>query len=657
MVTLEKLRADMETQFENDRNIKYVDVRADTPEEALADAAVQLDTRLSALEYEVLEQGFKGFMTLMKKPWLLRVYENEAFAKKSKNKGDHGDVSSDAGLDEEMSKDVDGMFYLHRAGGAILLKVVAPVGEGIPVDFKMIAEQLKRSDTISFDDNAVRQFVKNSTDNAYEAIGSYVHNQAGDATFHIDVSSDEMEASIIATAPAIGGADITADRIKKMLISQNISVGISDEKIDAFIDNPVYGMPYVVAQAPHPIDGRDAYMVYNFETDKSKLHIKESESGQVDFKELNLIQNVVEGQALAQKILAERGQSGKTLYGRYLEAKNGKDMNIPLGKNVTLDSDERTILAAVNGQALLVSDKVNVEPIMELPAVDIKSGNISFLGTLIVKGNVEDGFNVKVSGNIEVHGTVGNSVLEADGDIVVSLGIMGKDEGHVRAGKSLWAKFIQNCTVESEEFIIVRDGIINSNVTANKKILVQGKRASIIGGNLFATEEIRAKTIGSNAGSNETILSVGYDPKAKRRLDELFERQSALVKELNEVELNLQTLAQQKKIRKTLPPEKEESLARFVDRKLEIQTEVNDISEEIQKLQEHLRELKVIGTVSASGVVHSGVKINIRDIREEIRNETKAVTFFYEDGFVRYGKYEQESKDDDVRDPDGYSTY
>ena len=58
---------------------------------------------------------------------------------------------------------------------------------------------------------------------------------------------------------------------------------------------------------------------------------------------------------------------------------------------------------------------------------------------------------------------------------------MGKDKGFVKAGKSLWAKFIQNSTVEAEEFIIVQDGIINSTVTANKKVLVQGKRASIIG--------------------------------------------------------------------------------------------------------------------------------------------------------------------------------
>ena len=96
-----------------------------------------------------------------------------------------------------------------------------------------------------------------------------------------------------------------------------------------------------------------------------------------------------------------------------MEAKNGKDIAIPLGKNVKLDSDGLTVLAAVNGQVLLVNDKITVEPLMELDSVNIKTGNITFLGTVIVKGNVEDGFDVHASGNIEVHGSVGSSKLES----------------------------------------------------------------------------------------------------------------------------------------------------------------------------------------------------------------------------------------------------
>ena len=654
MVTLEKIRSDLEKKLQLDQSLHYVDVHADTLEEAIADAAVQLDTRISVLEYEVVEQGFPGILGLMKKPWTIRAYENAVQVKKRK-KAEQGALSEEEIEEENVIVDKDGLFYIHYFQSQINLKVIPPVGNGTPVSLKEVMARLKRADTLDLEEDLIKELVEKGTDGDYQPVGLYEHDAAGDALISVEVARDEMKASINVTAPAMGGSEASPDQIKRLLTTQGIVAGISDEKIQKFVDMPVYGIPVVVAEAILPVDGRDAYIAYQFETDRSKLKMKESETGQVDFKELNLIQNVVEGQPLAQKMLAERGKAGKTLFGKYLEAKNGKDIPMPLGKNVKVDTDGRTIIAECNGQVLLVGDKITVEPIMEVEGVNIKTGNITFLGTVIVKGNVDDGFKVKASGNIEVYGNVGASTLEAEGDIVVSLGIMGRDEGYIKCGKSLWAKFIQNTKCDVEEYIVVSDGIINSDVTANKKILLQGKRAAIIGGHLFATEEIFAKTIGSNGGGSETVLEVGFDPRAKRRLEELQEQQSTIIKELDELELDISTLENTKKVRRTLPKDKEERLAAETARRKEIVDQSEQMSQEIQSIQGHLRELKVIGKVSASSTVYAGVKIYIRDVKEEIRNEIKAVTFYLEDGFVRHGKYEPPSAEDQKRAPDGYS--
>ncbi len=656
MVTLEMIRKDMEILLQADQSVRYVDVSADSIDEALSDAAVQLDSKTSSLEYEVIEKGFTGFMGFVKKPWTIRVYENASIVAKKKKRKETDIFSDEEFQEEEVNVDRDGLFYIRYFASQIHLKVVPPAGSGQPVSFKEVQARLKRSDTIAIEEDLVKKFVENGTGGVYEPIGQYKHNPAGDALIVVDTSNDEMKATITVTSPTIGGAEVSAKQIERMLTNRGIVAGINKERIDDFVDNPVYGIPYLVAEAVLPVDGRDAYIAYNFETDRSKLKFKEAENGQVNFKELNLIQNVVEGQPLAQKMLPEQGKSGKTIFGRYLEAKNGRDINLPLGKNVVVDTDGRTILASTNGQVILIGDKINVEPIMQIAGdVSIKTGNITFLGTVVVKGNVDDGFNIKASGNIEVYGTVGKCVLEADGDIIVQLGIMGRDEGYVRAGRSLWAKFIQNTTVDVEEFIIVADGIINSNVTSNKKILVQGKRAAIIGGHIFATEEIYTKNIGSSGGGSETIIEVGFDPRAKKRLNELLDKQSSLIRELDEVELNIQTLENTKKVRKTLPHDKEENLIKLSSRKEEIISESDTMSAEIQQIQQHLRDLKVIGKVSAMGTVYAGVKIFVRDVKDEVRADVKAVTFFYEGGFVRRGKYEAPSAEDSKRVPDGYS--
>ncbi|WP_296323556.1 FapA family protein [Treponema sp. UBA3813] len=637
-----------------DKDIECVEVRADTLDEALADAAVQFDTKVSNLEYEVIERGFDGFLGIAKKPWFLKVYQNPDMVKKvvvGKN-GEIIESEDEENIEKIVSK--NGEYFIHHFGPEIMLKVTLPVGEGVPVIEDVVIEDLQRPDTKSFDEDLVRSLVKNGTDDEYKAVGEYNHEASADAIFVIDISSDELKATATINPPSLGGADVTAEAIEKALGQQGVVAGISKEKIQALVDRPIYNEPVVVAEAILPIDGKDAYITYNFETDRSKLRAKQAANGQVDFKELNLIQNVVEGQPLAQKMLAEQGKAGKTLYGRYLEAKNGKDIQLPLGKNVRVDTDGRTILADANGQVLLINDKICVEPIMEVDGVNIKTGNITFLGTVIVKGAVEDGFNVKASGNIEVSGTVGKCTLESDGDIIVSSGIIGRDEGKIVCGGSLWAKFIQNTTVQVEENVIVTDSIMNSEVSAQKRIILNGKRAQITGGNVFATEAVIAKNIGSEGGGTETTISVGFDPRAKKRLEELLEMQNNNIKQLDELELNISTLENMKKVRKSLPKEKEESLVSLNEQKNEIIEENIKYNEEIEQIQARLRELKNIGKVYASGTVYSGVKIFVRDEKDEVRADTKSVTFFYENGFVRRGKYEQPNMDD-IKGPEGYS--
>lgn len=654
MISLEKIRADMKELLERENALHDVNVNADSIDEALADAAVQLDTRSGNLEYEVVEKGSDGFLGIGKKPWKLRIYQNPNSIKIAKKTSSDELFGSEEEEEQLKVVDRDGMYYIHHFGSQIMMKVLLPVGKGKPVDEKEVSQQLKRPDTMSLEDDLVKKYLKQGTDNDYQPVGEYKHVSAGDAIIAVDISKDEMKATITATAPAMSGADITASMIEKALKVQGVVAGMEPEKISEFVDTPVYNIPYEVAAGIPPVDGRDAYIAYDFETDPTKLHAKESANGQVDFKELNLIQNVIKGGRLAQKIPAERGKGGKTLFGRYLDAKNGKDIPIPLGQNVKLDSDGVTVIAEEDGQVMLFAGKITVEPLMQIDGVNIKTGNIKFLGTVIVKGNVEDGFNVDASGNVEVSGTVGKCRINAGGDIIVQQGIFGKDEGYITGKRSLWAKFIQAAKVEVEDSIVVNDSIMNSEVTAMKNIILNGKKAQITGGHLFATEEIAAKNIGSPGGGAETILEVGFDPRAKQRLDELQGKQGDLVKELENLDLDISTLENQKKIRRTLPKDKEDNLNKLKERKEQINTESAEMTKEIEALQKHLRELKVVGKVKASGTVYAGVKIYVRDVLDEVHNEVSSVTFYYENSFVKRGKYEPPAAD--IKEPDGYST-
>ncbi|TVR91938.1 MAG: DUF342 domain-containing protein [Spirochaetaceae bacterium] len=475
-------------------------------------------------------------------------------------------------------------------------------------------------------------------------IGEMEYDPSNDAMLQLSVSDGEMKAYLTATPPGIGGADPDFQTVMGLLQSNDVVHGIKEEVIQAFVDNPTYREPMLVAEGTKPIDGHDAKIVMNFETDSRNFKLKETD-GRVDFKELNLVQNVVEGQVLARKMPADEGTEGSTVTGKLLPAKPGGDARIDIGKNVRLSEDERTAYAEINGQVVMTGSKLNVEPVYVVNGdVSLKTGNIMFLGTVLVKGSVEDGFDVKASGNIEVIGSVGKCNLDAEGDIIVHQGVNGKSSALVRAGGSIWSKFIENATAEAGDRVVVSDGIINAHVTAQRKVICRGKRASIVGGVVRAAEEIDAKALGSVSG-NETILEVGVDPKSKERLTELEEEKAVLTKQLEEVVLNMQTIEKLHKARKKLTQDKIKVYNEQKQKRVAITADLRKVQREIDEIQGYLSELKTSGRISASATVFAGVKINVRDASLNVKNEFKAVTFIWEAGVVKVTKYEESDED------------
>ncbi len=651
MVTLEKIQSEMTRLLEDDMARVCVDVSADTLEKALNNASVELGLPIRHIDYEVIQKGSSGFFAFSQKKWKIRAYKSVLFSKaEKKHLKDDSDEEKEAA---SAPVDKDGAAFVFLGKDGVYLKVTAPIGMGKRVSLKDAYAALSARNINNASDDEIRAIVSKQ-EGAYGRVGPYEYNPANSPLLSVEIAEDEMQAWIYVSPPGPGGADISADEIISFLNKSRVTVGIDEKRVSDFVDSPVYRTQYLVAEGVEAVDGNDAWIQYNFEIDSNKINLKETAEGRIDFKELNIVQNVMEGQALAKKIEAQRGRGGKTVTGKYLEAKNGKDIRIPLGKNTQLADDGVTILATVNGQAILRNNKINVEPILNIPGdVSLKTGNIMFLGTVNINGSVEDGFTVKATGNIEIKGSVGKAVLDAEGDIIVGRGVMGKGEGSIRAGKSVWARFIENANVDAGECVIVSDGIVNCQVVANQKIICQGKRAVILGGNLVASEEIQAKTLGSPSAGSETVLNVGFDPKSKARLDSLTLNKGKKEKELSEVKLNYNTFINQKKEKIEFSEEKEQQLKALSERKYVLENEINELDSEIANIQNYLATIRTRGKVYASSKVYAGVKIAIRDVVEDVRMDCGATTFYLDSGLIRYGKY-QPPDSDKKRAPDGY---
>jgi hypothetical protein len=643
VVELKEIREYMKAQADEDRNRRWVQTEGEDLEDALRQAAIELGVPVKKLEYEIRDQGKRGLFGLGKGHCVVVAYPMVEQVEEA----DGADLlSMDLGLgDKQEVKDRDGGVVVQLRPEGAFLKVLPPVGSGVAISEKTAVDALTGRAVHDFDRSMVKRVVKQA-DGGFIKVGEFIYNPAADAMLSVDITDFDMKAFIVAKPPSPGGADLNFDSIISALKNNGVVHGIDEDAVRDFENDPRYGEPFLVASGTKPKNGDDARIIYNFEVDRSKIRLKEK-NGKVDFKETNLVQNVVEGQALAKKIPAGEGQSGRTVSGKLLPAKDGKDVQIGIGKNARLSEDGLTAIASINGQVMLQNEKINVEPVYVVPGdVNLKTGgNVIFLGTVMVKGNVDDGFKVKAAGNIEVLGNVGKCELDAEGDVIVHQGILGKGGGKVVAGKGVWAKFIENANVEAGELVVASDGIINSSVEAVQRIICQGKRATIVGGRLRSAEEIAAKTLGSVSGS-ETILEVGFDPKSKEKLVRLNEKRNDIEKQLDDLGRNITTLETLKKQRKKeLSEEKEKYLQDLLKQRRTLQQEKNTLSEEIEELQNYLSSLKVRGKISASDRIFPGVKIVIKDATLETKSEYKASTFINEGNLVKVTKYEEPEED------------
>ena len=641
-IGLDAVRELMRRYLDEDGDKRSVEAEGATLEDALKNAAVQLDCPVSSLEYEVLEKGSSGFMGVGHKNWKITVYESSGKKKVETIVEDGFDTGLEIPAElVSIVKDKDGEALVRLATDGALLKVVAPLGRGKRVSVRQAIERLHARAVRDYDEDLIAEAVK-SAGGTWLRVGSFIPNPAADALMTVEVLAQEMEAKVVLTAPQAGGCDLSRDIILAYLRNNKVVFGLLEEAVQELEDKPRYKESILVAVGQKPQNGEDAKVQFLFETDRSKLHIEEK-NGKVDYKELHLVQNVVEGQALARKVPAKQGTPGRTVTGKMLQAKNGKDNPLPLGKNVHASDDGLTIIADVNGEATFINGKINVETVYTINGdVDLKTGNQFFLGTIVVNGNIEDGFSVKATGNVEIKGNVGRAEVAAEGDVIIHQGVAGKGSGTVTAGKNVWAKFIENAQVVAGNNVIVSQSIINSDITADRRIICSGgKHAAIIGGRYRACEEINAKSIGTATGGAETILEVGSDPKSKSRMDELAVKMNAIEKQKEELEKNISTMNDIKKQKKVLSEEKQTVLDELIHKRAELLGEYTVLRSEYDGIQSYLNNLKVRGKVSVSGRIYPGAKIVIRDVREEIKNEHKAITFYLDNMLIKSTKYEE----------------
>jgi hypothetical protein len=276
--------------LEQDRAIRTITASGATLEEAVAQAAALLDLPVRRLEYEVTEKGSPGFLGSGKKDWTIHAYERIVVKKDFTEEGEEDEESVDSA---PVIEDVDGDVFVHLSSDGAFLKVSGPKGRGQRADEQDALKILHSRVVTGIDEAAVAKAIGEAS-GEYVRVGDFEHRPVNDSMVSVDMSEGEMKAFITVTPPGTGGCDISMETYLSFLRNNRVTFGVDENFLREFADRPVYKEKIAVAEGTRPVNGRDSYINYNFETDQSTLKLREGSNGRIDFKDLNIIKNVVE---------------------------------------------------------------------------------------------------------------------------------------------------------------------------------------------------------------------------------------------------------------------------------------------------------------------------------------------------------------------------
>lgn len=210
----------------------------------------------------------------------------------------------------------------------------------------------------------------------------------------------------------------TSDEILKELKEKGIIYGVDNKMLNSIEDMDMVEN-VIIAKGKEPTEPVDDILEIYFDTNDIKT-FKSDECGNVDFKSIGSITSVKKDDVLAKRIAGKEGTIGIDVFSMTIEPKKRKvkDMIVKAGCKF---KDKDTIVATAEGKPQLRGCIFQVNNVYEVVKdVDMTTGDINFIGDIIINGNVNEGMKVKSGNTIDVRGNVVRGSLWAEGDLEIA---------------------------------------------------------------------------------------------------------------------------------------------------------------------------------------------------------------------------------------------
>ncbi|TFG85072.1 MAG: DUF342 domain-containing protein [Spirochaetales bacterium] len=431
-----------------------------------------------------------------------------------------------------------------------------------------------------------------------------------DGHIEVVVADDAMSATADLYPPLGDGKPISSEYAAELLARLGLNYGViwdelSERILEANTERRViHGV--IIARGSPPVAERPEHIIPRHELIPGFSPVPDEEQ-KVDWKSRKPYSIVKMNDIVATVENHRAGVFGSNVYGKSLPYGKESPEGFTLGKNVERRDD--AIVALVDGRLGIEGSRIFVDEVLVVKGdVDYRIGHIMFPGDVLIEGGVCAGFKVYSGGSISIKDTMDAFDVSARKDLLCAQGIIGKEQGLVRVGGTLKAKFVENarCAVRG-------DADISGSVVGSRLYVLgrlnMGDKGRIVGGETYATHGITCGWIGGSTRP-VTHVSVGIDFTMQQKLDTANEA----VKELSIKLSRLEDLYKQRP---------EDSIGKLRDEAAErLRTLAANIAELAKRV-----DIDDSAMVEAHGGVYPGTIITICHMRVTIEELLKKTRF------------------------------
>ncbi|NLJ60984.1 MAG: DUF342 domain-containing protein [Firmicutes bacterium] len=473
-------------------------IRGRTVEDALLIAKTTFEVDENQLEVEVLDEGQQGFLGFLERPAVIRVAVLQP---------DRSQMPKDQNTEPDCDGTVEvrhGKLYVRDpvgngkpatvapTSGAILFvnQVIAldstPVWENDEIEIELMEEVYPAQVEVEISDDFLTAYVKVTPQ---ITIRNELMDQAAQNTLQLVTQGKEEKVKTI-----------TPTQIEEALQAEGVIFGLDHDAIEK-APSEADGTPVAVARGKSVQQGKDGFVEHLFDMDPVEVVYDEDE--RVDHWERYVFPSVNEGDVIATLHPPVPGVYGMKVTGEAIPPDPVREAALHATDGVRISDDGRKAIADIAGRPLMEGRGIKHLKVTQLMThfgdVDITSGNLRFSGDLLILGNVTEGMQVSVLGDVTVKGNVTGAVIRA-GNRVVCQGSIIKSQiyaGNLTKLRDLVAPLVDDLgklilntiqeTANLQQLLISRGRLESQSATSQEKntvgqivrLLIQKKSESI----------------------------------------------------------------------------------------------------------------------------------------------------------------------------------